>query len=31
VNPFSGFLLLLLQLPILLGLYWVFARGGFRS
>ncbi len=29
VNPFSGFLLLLLQLPILLGLYWVFARGGF--
>jgi len=29
VNPFSGFLLLLLQLPVLLGLYWVFARGGF--
>ncbi len=31
VNPFSGFLLLLLQLPILLGLYWVFARGGFPT
>ncbi len=29
VNPFSGFLLLLLQLPILLGLYFVFAQGGF--
>ena len=28
VHPFSGFLLLLIQLPILLGLYWVFARGG---
>src|SRR3989344_6087867 len=28
VNPFSGFLLLLIQLPILLGLYWVFAQGG---
>lgn len=31
VNPFSGFLLLVLQLPILLGLYWVFARGGFPA
>jgi YidC/Oxa1 family membrane protein insertase len=31
VNPFSGFLLLLLQLPILLGLYWVFAQGGFPA
>jgi YidC/Oxa1 family membrane protein insertase len=28
VKPFSGFLLVLIQLPILLGLYWVFARGG---
>lgn len=28
VKPFSGFLLLLIQLPILLGLYWVFAHGG---
>lgn len=28
VHPFSGFLLLLIQIPILLGLYWVFARGG---
>ncbi|MBV9159753.1 MAG: membrane protein insertase YidC [Candidatus Kaiserbacteria bacterium] len=29
IHPFAGFLLLLVQLPILLGLYWVFARGGF--
>jgi len=29
IHPFSGFLLLLIQLPILLGLYWVFALGGF--
>jgi YidC/Oxa1 family membrane protein insertase len=29
VNPFSGLFLLLIQLPILLGLYWVFAQGGF--
>ncbi len=28
VKPFSGFLLILIQLPILLGLYWVFALGG---
>jgi len=28
VNPFSSVLLLLIQLPIILGLYWVFARGG---
>lgn len=28
VKPFSGFLLILIQLPILLGLYWVFAMGG---
>lgn len=29
VHPFSGFLVLLIQLPILIGLYFVFARGGF--
>jgi YidC/Oxa1 family membrane protein insertase len=29
VHPFAGFLLILVQLPILLGLYWVFSRGGF--
>jgi YidC/Oxa1 family membrane protein insertase len=28
VHPFAGFFLTLIQLPILLGLYWVFARGG---
>lgn len=28
VRPFAGFLVVLIQLPILLGLYWVFARGG---
>lgn len=28
VNPFAGLLLLLVQIPILLGLYFVFARGG---
>ena len=28
VHPFSGFALTLVQLPILLGLYWVFSRGG---
>ena len=28
VHPFAGFLLVLIQLPILLGLYWVFSRGG---
>lgn len=27
VNPFSGFLLLLIQLPILIGLYQVFLKG----
>jgi YidC/Oxa1 family membrane protein insertase len=31
VNPFSGLFLLLIQLPILLGLYFVFARGGFPT
>jgi YidC/Oxa1 family membrane protein insertase len=29
IHPFSGFLMLLVQIPILLGLYWVFALGGF--
>jgi len=28
VHPFAGFALILIQLPILLGLYWVFSRGG---
>ena len=28
IHPFSGILLLLIQLPILFGLYFVFARGG---
>lgn len=28
IHPFSGILLLLVQLPILFGLYFVFARGG---
>ena len=28
VNPFSGMLTLLIQLPVILTLYWVFTRGG---
>jgi YidC/Oxa1 family membrane protein insertase len=28
VHPFSGFLIVLVQLPVLFGLYWVFSRGG---
>ncbi len=28
INPFSGILLMLIQLPILIALYWVFLRGG---
>jgi YidC/Oxa1 family membrane protein insertase len=28
IHPFAGFVLVLLQFPILIGLYWVFARGG---
>lgn len=28
VSPFAGLLLLFIQLPVLLGLYFVFARGG---
>jgi YidC/Oxa1 family membrane protein insertase len=31
VSPFAGILLLLVQLPILLGLYFVFAQGGLPS
>jgi YidC/Oxa1 family membrane protein insertase len=31
IRPFASFGLLLLQLPILLGLYWVFAWGGFPT
>ena len=28
VNPFSSILLILIQLPIIFGLYWVFFKGG---
>ncbi|MFA7309884.1 MAG: YidC/Oxa1 family membrane protein insertase [Candidatus Paceibacterota bacterium] len=28
IHPFSGFLLILVQLPVLIGLYWVFTHGG---
>lgn len=28
IRPFSSFFLILIQFPILLGLYWVFGRGG---
>ena len=28
VNPFSGFVVLFVQLPIILGLYFVFSKGG---
>jgi len=28
VNPFSGFLLILVQIPVIFALYWVFVRGG---
>lgn len=28
INPFSGFLLLLIQLPVIIALYYVFFRGG---
>jgi YidC/Oxa1 family membrane protein insertase len=28
VNPFSSILLLLIQIPIIFGLYWVFYKGG---
>jgi len=28
INPFSGFLLILLQLPVIFALYFVFLRGG---
>ena len=31
IKPFSGIALLLIQFPILIGLYWVFARGGLPS
>lgn len=29
VNPFSTFAVMLIQIPIILGLYWVFYKGGF--
>ena len=28
INPFSGFLLIFIQIPIIFALYWVFFRGG---
>lgn len=28
LNPFSGFLVILIQLPVIIGLYWVFYKGG---
>lgn len=34
LNPFSGFLFLLIQLPVIIALYWVFyngASGGFKE
>lgn len=29
VNPFSGILVMIIQIPVILALYWVFLRGGF--
>jgi len=29
INPFSGIFLILIQLPVILALYWVILRGGF--
>lgn len=31
IRPFSSFLLILVQFPILFGLYWVFWKGGFPA
>lgn len=31
IRPFSSILLMLVQLPVLFGLYWVFIRGGFPT
>jgi YidC/Oxa1 family membrane protein insertase len=28
IHPFASFLLVLVQFPVLIGLYWVFSRGG---
>ena len=28
IHPFASFLLVLIQFPVLIGLYWVFSRGG---
>lgn len=28
INPFSGFLLILIQFPVIIALYWVFYKGG---
>lgn len=29
INPFSGFILILIQIPVIFALYWVFVKGGF--
>jgi len=31
VHPFAGLLVILVQLPVLIGLYWVFTHGGLPS
>lgn len=31
INPFSGLVVLFIQIPIILGLYWVFLRAGWPS
>lgn len=31
INPFSGFLLILIQIPVILALYWVFLKADFPS
>ena len=31
IHPFASFGLVLLQFPVLIGLYWVFSRGGFPT
>ena len=31
IHPFASFLLILVQFPVLIGLYWVFSRGGLAT
>ena len=31
INPFSGVVVMFVQIPVILALYWVFLRGGFPS